>query len=301
MDDRRIRFALTLAATRNFHRAAQIEHIAQSAFSAHIRRLEAEVGARLFDRDSHAVSVTAAGERFLREAAMLSDRMGDLIEEVRQIHRGERGRLAVGIFAEGLAECMPAVVRAFRAASPHVELRFVELRIDQQHTALDEGHVDVAIVRPPLEHPGVEVELLYSEPRVAVVPLGHALAEAPTVSIADIGDDPVVSADPARWGAFYAADHLRGAAGRPVATVRTVAEALSAVAFVGATDTAPASAARYFPHAGVRYIPLRDADTTPVAVAHRAGDTRAVVTSFRMTARHVCRSRLDLVPGATPA
>src|SRR5256885_15248413 len=67
MELRQLQFFVTLAEELNFRRAAERMHIAQPAFSEQIRRLECELGARLFDRTSHYVRLTAAGTLFLCE------------------------------------------------------------------------------------------------------------------------------------------------------------------------------------------------------------------------------------------
>jgi Bacterial regulatory helix-turn-helix protein, lysR family len=58
-------YFLTLVEERNFVRAAAKVGIAQSRFSSQIRDLEAEVGARLFDRVPHGAELTSAGQAFL--------------------------------------------------------------------------------------------------------------------------------------------------------------------------------------------------------------------------------------------
>src|ERR671935_162080 len=62
MELRQLRYAEAVARHRHFTRAAEELHIAQSALSHQIRRLEAELGTDLFSRNSRSVSVTEAGE-----------------------------------------------------------------------------------------------------------------------------------------------------------------------------------------------------------------------------------------------
>lgn len=71
MEFRQLRFFVTL--TEEFHlgRAAAREHIAQSAFSQQIQRLEREIGVRLLDRSTHHVALTPAGAAFLTGARQI--------------------------------------------------------------------------------------------------------------------------------------------------------------------------------------------------------------------------------------
>lgn len=299
MDIRQLRFVLTLSSTLNFRRAAEIEHITQSAFSDQVRRLENELGVRLFDRNSRGVHLTEAGASFVERAERIVDDVRRASEDVRQIHNGSRGELVVGLFAEGLGELTPALVSSFRLASPDVELHFVELTIGTQATAVTEGLVDVAIVRPPFTASGVDVRELFFEPRMAAIAVDHRLASRETVALAEIVDDPVVSTDPRGWGEFWSFDDIRGGSGRSVATVSSVSESLATVAYLGATDTVPAAAARYYRHPGVRYLPIADAPLVSVAIASRAKDRRLLVTAFRHNAQLMCERNLALVPGAS--
>src|SRR5512145_2326068 len=63
---------LALAEQRNFTRAAEHSHVSQSTFSGMIRRIEEEVGARLFDRTTRSVVLTSEGELFAEAARHLT-------------------------------------------------------------------------------------------------------------------------------------------------------------------------------------------------------------------------------------
>lgn len=84
---------LALAETGNFSRAAQARHIAQPAFSRHIRSLEEWVGVPLFDRSAHPTVLTPAGQRF---KPLLADLMGRL-ESARSLARAAHDEAAAGL------------------------------------------------------------------------------------------------------------------------------------------------------------------------------------------------------------
>ncbi len=301
MDVRHLRYAVTLAETLHFGRAAERMFITQSAFSQHIARLERELGAQLFERGSNRVRVTPAGEAFVLRAERLLAELAATEADVRQIAAGASGVLVVGVFAEALGELMPVVFHAYRDAYPGVALRFVELNMVTQISALVDGRVDVVFLRPPISDPRIELRPLYAEPRVAVVSAHHPLADADSISVADLIDEPFAAAAfpaPARWSSFWACDDDRGEPSRTAAGVTSVGESLSAVAFLDAVDTYPASGARRYAHPGVRYVSLRDGAYTSIGVATRAGDERPLVTGFRELAERVVRRHLELVPMA---
>lgn len=73
-----------LVETGNFSRAAENRHVTQPAFSRRVRALEDWVGAPLFERGPHGVTLTAAGEHFRSGADELIRRVNQLRREARE-------------------------------------------------------------------------------------------------------------------------------------------------------------------------------------------------------------------------
>ena len=107
MELRQLRAVEAVARHRHFTRAAEELHVAQSALSHQVRRLERELGTPLFERTSRRVVLTPAGERLMREilpgyyqeAARVCEglsghRAEELIADLRQV--AENARQAVG-------------------------------------------------------------------------------------------------------------------------------------------------------------------------------------------------------------
>ena len=96
---RHLRAFVALADELNFTRAAARLHLAQQALSAQIQQCEERIGARLFDRTTRSVRLTAAGRALMERApAVLAD-LDEAVEAARRAARGETGQLTVGIAA----------------------------------------------------------------------------------------------------------------------------------------------------------------------------------------------------------
>lgn len=301
VDVRQLQYALTLADTLHFGRAAQNMHIAQSAFSAQIARLERQVGAPLFDRSSNRVTITPAGQAFLPRARAILAEIAEASTEAQVIHTSALEKLRVGLFCESAGELTPLIVAAVRSALPKVQLSFQELSMVDQVDALMSDEVDVAFMRPPIAHQGIDLVPLFSEPRYAAIGIDHDLANHASVTMEQLTDQPFAVAAPeapAQWRAYWACDDIRGEPGRVAAQVTNVNESLNAIAYSGAVDTFPGAATRFLRFPGVTYRPLVDATFSTLAVASRRGDQRATVTSFVRISEQLASTTLDVVPEA---
>jgi len=301
MELRQLRYAVALSEVLHFGRAAQRLYITQSALSQQIARLERELGVTLFERSSHRVRLTRAGEAFVERARALLTDADALHEEVLHAAAGHAGILRVGLFSEAAAELTPLILDGVTEALPETRMVVRELSMTDQVASLVDGDVDVAILRPPVDTPEVEVEVLFEEPRVAMVRRDHPLARARTAKVQDVLDEPFALAAPGApeaWRSFWSVDDARGAPSRAATEVTSVWEALLAVAHLRAVDTFPLSATRRFSYPAVTPVPLEDASPAAVAVATRAGDADPAVRAFASVARRVAAEHLDRVPHA---
>ena len=175
----------------SFGRAAESLGYTQSAISQQIQTLERLVGERLLERPGgpRAVSLTEAGRMLLRHAEAIVARLHAAQADMAALASGEGGRLRVGTFQSVGARVLPAVMRRFTAAWPHVTVELTESSSDEELLRfVERGELDLAFAMPPLlEGPFDAVELL-ADPYVLLVPAEHDLAEATRASLADVGD-----------------------------------------------------------------------------------------------------------------
>src|SRR6266571_1022015 len=96
MQIHRLRYFCAVARTGSFTRAAQHEHLAQPSLSQQVRKLEDELGTRLFDRLGRTVRLTQMGEAFLPRAEAILRQVGAAKLEIQEMAGTEQGKLVIG-------------------------------------------------------------------------------------------------------------------------------------------------------------------------------------------------------------
>jgi len=280
MDVRSLRYAVTLADTLHFGRAAEAHYIAAQPFGRRIQALERELGTPLFERTSRRVALTPAGERFLPRAQRLLAELDALMVEVDgSVH--EPGVLRVGVLGFGLADLWPSVRDLLAVRCPGLALAPVELEWANQYDAVRSGEVDVALVHDLGDADGLTLDPTLEMDRVAVVPAESELAEADRLTLADLAGRRTVSpvGGPPGLDDWGDTSGRRGGIG-----VRSPSGVAAAVVTSGWPGLHAEPAQRFFPHPGVRYVPMEGARAR-VSVATRPGDRREPVAVFRAAAR----------------
>jgi len=281
LDLRHVATFVVVAEELHFGNAASRLHLAQPAVSAHVRKLEDDVGAQLLLRTSRRVELTDAGAAFLVHARRLQQDARAAIVEARRIDRGESGSLTVGLAQGSLLPPLREAFAAFTAARPDVTLTLRESSFGDPSGGLDTGEADVAIVCPPLGTPDILTQVLAEEPRVAVLPEAHPLAARDEVAIEDLLDEPwtYAATDPV-WRAFWTAEAERGGPARYGATVESMEGIFKAVQTGVAVALVPASVERAMDWEGVVFRSVRGTEPNRIAVAWRPGADDPLVRAF---------------------
>lgn len=277
MDIRQLEYAVRLAETLHFGKAAASEFISQPAFSVQIARLENEIGCVLFERANHRVTLTAAGQHFVERAQAILSQLYNTTYETKRIF-DQKQSVRVGYFGEGAGELTHLIFESFRLLAPETEIHVVELNMVNQVSALTNNEIDIALLRTPILDSRLTITPLFKEPRVAIVPQRSELADATELSIADLMDQPFAVAaegSPREWASFWSLDEIRGSPSRVGGTVKTIPESLATVAYCNAVDTYPSSATRLFSHPGVSYVPLTDAPYSELSITKMGGTAQS--------------------------
>ncbi|MBH1963043.1 MAG: LysR family transcriptional regulator [Comamonadaceae bacterium] len=186
-----VRYFLAVAECESLSAAALKLHVAVSAISRQIAKLEDMFGCPLFDRHARGVQLTEAGERlakFARAVRLDADRV---IEEVRGVAAHGSGIVRVGT-VEGLAGgFMPHAMAEFRRKNPGIA---IHLHVDapaEISRLLQQGEIDLAVKYSVEPEPSLDILHQQKAPIVALVSRHHALARRRSVTVAELVTQPL--------------------------------------------------------------------------------------------------------------
>lgn len=195
LDVRRMRYFIAVAEELSFRRAAERLHMSQPPLSQQIAALEAEIGAKLFERDRQRIYLTAAG-RLLQERAKsilleVERTRSDLLASV----AGTGGEIRVCFTASaGLMSFLHRALESFRGDYPGVRMALSELPSLGQLEALHKRQLDIGVVRKPPLHQGkgLKLDLLYQDRLVLAVHRNNPLAALNNVRVAQLQGHPFI-------------------------------------------------------------------------------------------------------------
>jgi DNA-binding transcriptional LysR family regulator len=254
---RHLRAFEAVARLQSFTRAAEELAITQPALSRTVQQLEDTLGVTLLDRSSRHVEMTPAGRTFFEHVERV---LAELERGVQAVRRQASIRLGFSwLLPDPWAQ--DTVARFERATATTVSL----IRTDDALAAVQQGKVNVAVVRGQVTSSAVRVVHLFNESRVAVCSVHSRLAQRPELDWAEVPQWPLVvnvasgTTGPWSWPA--------GQGPETVVETSNFDEWIESVAADRGIGVIPDVAVRRNIHPGVRFIALRGAPQSAVSLA----------------------------------
>jgi DNA-binding transcriptional LysR family regulator len=197
---RQLRYFVTLAEELHFSRAAAREHIAVSALSSQVRRLERSLGVLLVERTTRRVDLTDAGACFVIEAREIIEHV-DRAAVLAQGMASAAPVLRVGVLDEGYDAIRP-VLRVVRARHPELQIHQIQAGVTEQCRLLADGRLDAGIGRLTTTAPAIASELFRLDQLGVLVPHGHPFARQAEIGVAALAGQTLLLADEDRAPEF---------------------------------------------------------------------------------------------------
>jgi LysR family hydrogen peroxide-inducible transcriptional activator len=214
-----LRYFLRVAKRGNFTRASEDLLISQPALSRSIQKLEEELGQPVFERKTRSVSLTEAGTLLQSRAQQVLSIIEDTKAEITD--DGESGRIRVGAIPTIAPYFLPEVLQRFSTEFPKASLIVQENTTDVLLKSCTQGEIDLAIVALPVPAKYLEVEELFQEELLLVLPPDHPLADKSKIRISDVEPFPFVLLDEAHCLSDNIVTFCRQRSFQPVAVERT--------------------------------------------------------------------------------
>ncbi len=214
-----LRYFLRVAQLGNFTRAAEDLGISQPALSRSIQRLEEELGQPIIERKTKSLALTDAGTLLQSRAQQVLSIIEDTKAEI--CDDGETGRLRVGAIPTIAPYFLPDFLRQFSREFPKSTIIIQEDTTDKLLKSCSQGDIDLAILALPVPSKYLEVDELFEEELMLVLPPEHPLASKPKVRLADVEPYSFVLLDEAHCLSDNIMTFCRERSFHPVAVERT--------------------------------------------------------------------------------
>lgn len=301
MDLRQLAALVAVADHGTFSAAAEAIHTVQSNVSAHVARLERELGTVLVDRS--AGRLTEEGEAVVARSRRVFAELEALEADVAAITQDVSGTARLGMIGTAGRWLVPRLLDQLGSRYPGIRLIVVEGPSSSLELRLANGELDLSIVNLPLPSQDLVTEPLFDEDLVLVVPVGDPWASRREVSIEDLGERELLL--PVQGTAYR--DDLDAAARAAGVALRTKAELdglrlIASLTFEGAAiSILPATAVPAFLRHAWRSIPVRGVPRRRIGVAmRRRGLPSAPVRAVRDVLREIVSDVGPIKPGLHP-
>ena len=192
MDINQLEVLVTVARERSFSRAAEVLNRTQPAISQAIRRLEGEIGEKLFDRSSKDGTLTFAGEVLLSHAKQMLNLRQHAQQAISEMRDLQHGKVTISANEHTVFYLLP-VIEEFRRQHPLIKIevqRGVASRIPKQITARE---VELGVISFMPNDDSLRSINVMSDELVLVVSPKHYLADRSEVSIKELGSEIFVA------------------------------------------------------------------------------------------------------------
>jgi DNA-binding transcriptional LysR family regulator len=298
MELRHLRYFVAVAEELHFRRAAERLYVAQPAVSEQIRKLEAELGVRLFDRTHRSVALTVAGRALLVEARRVLHVAEGAKLAARNARDSAGARLRIGYVPDVMPSSVPRALQQLAGAAPRIDVSLeagAPLGLIQ---AVRDRRLDAAVVGLPAPARGLTVTALGFQGLVAALPATGVRRADDDITLEQLAPERVVllprDADPPLHDAVVSLCHQAGLSPSFVEAPEPRVEAvLLAVAAGGGAALLPASVMERYAAPGVRFVELAGGEAVfeSAVLTHPDSEHLATHAFLRAVSRFAARPR----------
>lgn len=193
MEIRMLRYFLTVAREQCITKAAEVLHITQPTLSRQLAQMEAEMGVKLFSRESHRLSLTDEGFLLRRRAEEILELVDKTEKELAEQEEAVEGTVSVGCGDLGAVQILPALFRDFHERYPAVTFELYTATADYVEERMERGLTDIGLLMEPIDMERLDfIRLNRRERWVVAMHPDSPLAQKDRVTAQDLKDVPLI-------------------------------------------------------------------------------------------------------------
>ena len=178
-----LRYIVAVSQKNHFGNAAQACFVSQPTLSIAIKKLEEELGVRLFERSSkNEIRITDIGQQIVNQAYIVLQEAQTLNEIAQQGKDPLSGQFRLGVIYTIGPYLLPALIPELTTSAPNLRLIIEENFTANLFQSLKQGALDAIIIAYPFEEPGIETAPLYEEPFIVALPKNHEWQDRDSIS-----------------------------------------------------------------------------------------------------------------------
>lgn len=193
MELRQIYYFMEVARREHMTEAADSLHVAQSAVSRQIAKLEEELGVALFIREGRNVRLTPIGSVFLERMKQAIYVIEDAKREVKEYTDPEKGTIYIGFVSSLATYILPTIISAFHKQYPDVQFKLVQGSAQELKDFVIKGKTNLALLAPvPMQEKRLKGKVLSTENIVALLPANHPKAKQSKLKLHQLRDESFI-------------------------------------------------------------------------------------------------------------
>ncbi|MDD9147550.1 MULTISPECIES: LysR family transcriptional regulator [unclassified Sporolactobacillus] len=196
MELSQIKCVLMVAKVKSFHKASSMLHITPTTLSRQIKRIEEELGVKLFIRTTRSVCLTWAGVKFVEGGQYILNEVAEINKQMKKFVDGTTGHLVIGTIPVLNEYGITSLIQCFIEKYPNVSLEIREAEYFDLYPMLYEEEIDTAILTlyDQMKPKGVKLKScpLIDDEFVIVTRSGHTLAEQKTIHLKETADETFI-------------------------------------------------------------------------------------------------------------
>lgn len=183
---------LSVAERGSFHGAAERLNLSQAALSHRMKRLEDDLGVRLFTRTTRQVALTPQGLELLPKARAMMEMLTGSYEALRRQGRDKLSTLTIGCLPTIAIYYLPPILKKFAHSFPDLSVHVRDTSAGQIADMVQNGDAEFGITIVSANRWDLDTKALLREPYVLLCPREHPLAQRAQVSWADFEGTPLI-------------------------------------------------------------------------------------------------------------